>query len=539
MISASAQTVAERALAKPDEDADLPDIPAVEFGRTPNAKINYLSVSQLKSAAPWVEGGCHRKWYLKKVVGLPEPEKGSQALGKIVHAELEHYMLTGEDVLGPIARAALPYLPTPKLAFGIEHSITKANKPEIVGARLTADGIPLVGFIDRIDGHTRSPKVVDYKTSKDPAKWAPPEDAYGECVALATTETAAGIQMVGYVVAEAPEFPFAEVFEQEHLYLHTKPTKADKDEGRDIVLRKAKITPERARAEWKARIDPLAATLRQVAKAKTLDEVEPNWNACGAFGGCAFEATCITNECRKKNPQPENRPMSLADLLKNRRAKSAQPSNPNASATSDATQKALDAVPTSEIFKALETPAPEPVPKIVPDDAPKSDPAKAAEPMPIPDAEKNPDAEKPKRGRKKAEEPKPDAAEKLIADVQKTLDEGKSGFTLFIDATVTQKGGIATMALASYLAERITDIEKAFPDVIDIRNAPKKGKNAEGKDVDHPLAYGGWKGVLAAECKLNPPKGNVVALGVYGSELMQVAIEALEPMASVVVRGVR
>ncbi|MFP2897305.1 hypothetical protein [Corallococcus sp. 4LFB] len=68
--------------------------------------------------------------------------------------------------------------------------------------------------------------------------------------------------------------------------------------------------------------------------------------------------------------------------------------------------------------------------------------------------------------------------------------------------------------------------------VVDIRVAPN----------DSPLAYGKWKGVLAATIRAEPPEpGTYAALGVAGSELMQVAVEALEPLCGTghFVRGVR
>jgi len=505
------------------------DVPAVEFGRTPNARINYLSVSQLKSARL-----CLRKWYLKKVVGLDEPMRASLELGTLVHAQLEHYLKTGENTLGEIAAAALPYLPEPKTSLGYEVAITETVRP-VIKSKLTADGIPLVGFIDRIDQRPgRAIRVVDYKTSKDPEKWAATPEQ------LTSTEHDAGIQMVGYAVSESEELPVDEV-ELEHLILHTKPTKKDRAEGRTAKQVIAKITPKKARDEWE-RMNLLARKLREVAKAKTLDEVEPSWESCGAFGGCAFHATCLVNECRSKTPTPNGeKPMSLADILAKRKALSAPPQ------TSIVPVPATVPPTVTVTTTTTAASAPEPVPQVVPPDAPPSDPAKAADPLPNPDMEKNPDAEKPKRGRKPkasadaatvthaAVEMKTDAADAMIAEVKKTLTETPSGFNLFIDC-IPSSGAIA---FAGYVDARLDTIREAFPDLIDVRLAPKKGKNAEGKDVDHPLAYGGWKGVLAAECRLNPPQGNLCALGVYGSEFMQVAIEALEPLAKVVVRGVR
>jgi hypothetical protein len=543
------------------DDEDLPDVPAVEFGGTDQARINYLSVSQLKTAAPWVEGGCLRKWYLKKVKGLEEPQRGSQELGKQVHAELEHYMLTGEDVLGPIARAALPYLPPPKLMLGCEVSITESNKP-ITGAKLLTDGIPLVGFVDRVDDKlapgTEGPfvSVVDYKTSSNPEKWAAsPED-------LSTTETAAGIQMVGYAVAlsndlgqlREPQGVFLE-----HLYLHTKPTKADIAAKRDAKQVVGSITPAKARAEWAKRIDPLAARLRQVAKAKTLDEVEPSWESCGAYGGCHFHGTCLMNEAKAK-PKPEVKHMSLKELLASRRNSSA-PLQPSIAVEPQIAPNV------TVVTTGVAADAAEPTPVIVPPDAPKSDPAKAAE---APPEAKPPETEKPKRGRKPkdtaqnpadataagsaaasgnpvqsatvatgAQSPAGAEVSESCADcgseshfVHSVSANGPVKLELFVDCIGKNPGS----PLGPYVEATLATFKKAFPDLLDIRCAPKK--NAEGKD--HPLAFGGWRGVLSAEVKMNPPApGRYFALGVAQSEILQVVTEALEPLCAEFTKGVR
>lgn len=496
------------------DDEDLPDIPAVEFGGTPQARINYLSVSQLKSAAYWTNEGCLRKWFLKKVKGLPEPMRGNLELGKQVHAQLEHYAKTGDPVLGDIARAALRFFPARDSIIGIEVSITESNRPEIVGAKLKADGIPLVGFIDRVDLPLGGPvRVVDYKTSKNPEAYgASPED-------LTTTATGPGIQMVGYTVAVAEDLgPLtlddSDTVEVEHLYLHTKPTKKQVDEGKDAMQVVGHLTVGRARAEWRERIDPLAAKLREVARCSDVTQVEPNTNACGAFGGCAFYATCLVADSNP-SPQQEKR-MSLAEIMKKRREAAA------AAGSAPSTPPPPEPKPESR-----------PDPVIVPPDAPKSDPAKAAEPMPesAPPVETAAPAEteKPKRGRK----PKTAGAAEVV-----TYDAGAAEYVeaarleLFVDCVPNSPAA----PLAPYIAERLAAFTKAFPDLIDVRCSPKK--TADGKD--HPLAYGAWKGALATECRLHPPTpGRYFVLGAAQNEIASVVVEALEPSCSEFVRGVR
>lgn len=517
------------------DDEDLPDVPAVE-----NGQINYLSVSQLKSAAEWTEGGCLRKWYLKKVVGLPEPTSASLELGKKVHAQLEHYLKTGEDVLGEIARAALPYLPAPKSpGLKLESSITASNKP-ITGATVDADGIPLVGFIDREEWDRAAVgvvRVVDYKTSKNPQKYAATPDE------LATTKSGHGIQMVGYARSVFKRAPNVVRVDPDHLTLHTKPTKAIRDAGEDVVEVKGDpITPEVADREWK-RIHDLAARLRVIAKAKGLGEVPPAGGtfpnaSCDAFRGCAFFAQCLIHESQT-NPKADTQEqpqMSLRDLLAKKQATAPAPVVALPEMTSDARKLELEVIAKAEA-EALARKATE-APAILPPDAPKSDPAKAAEPLPEAKSEAPAaELEKPKRGRKPKVNQVADAVIATAA-AQEAETEPQAGAGIPAELTIFYNcvPSAPVNSLLPYISERVAAILKAFPGVFDLRCAPKKSE--DGKD--HPLAFGGWKGVLSASVKLTPPEpGPYMLIG--DDEIAQVVADALAGVCSPghFIRGVR
>jgi RecB family exonuclease len=554
-ILALARALSPEAFEKklPADEDDLPDVPAVE-----NGVINYLSVSQLKKAAE-----CERKWFFTKVLHLEEPQRGSQELGKKVHKQLEHYLKTGEDVLGDIARAALPFLPKPcGPELLLEQSITASNRP-ITGPTVTADGIPLVGFIDRVEeigtGKVPAARAADYKTSKDPEKWAATPEQ------LSTTAEQPGIQMVGYAVSVEKQLGLRhdDVIELEHLYLHTKPTKADKAAKRDVKQVLGSITPAKAHEEWK-RMDVLAHRLREVARAKSLDDVRPSWNACKNFGGCAFQAQCLIHQTKAKE-----KTMGVADRILNRGTQAGAPPKLAVvevilfgsikvrdcvlGTTYQLNQKGLcgeftgtskdvgffqttEGVQKLGIDSAVEPvkmpPNPEPPPAapaiaqskpeesqpvatIVPSDAPKSDPAKAAE-QPAASAE-----EKSKRGRSKSKGAPTDEHVEFTP------------LRIFVDSVPN----CDATPLAAYVAKQVADIEKTF-DVIDIRCAPSK--RADG--TENPIAFGKWKGALAGAIKADPPPaGTYLALGTSASEIMQVAVEALESMCGpgCFVRGVR
>jgi hypothetical protein len=446
----------------------------------------------------------------------------------------------------------------------LEQSITASNKP-IAGPTVLADGIPLVGFIDRVEefgpGKAPAARAADYKTSKDPEKWAATSEQ------LATTSEQAGIQMVGYAVSTAKQLGLRDddVIELEHLYLHTKPTKADKAAKRDVKQVLGSITPAKAREEWK-RMDVLAHRLRDVARAKSLDDVKPSWSACKNFGGCAFQVQCLIHQTKAKE-----KTMGVADRILNRGTEgrklppivdvpAPEPLFPSLKVrdcvlgqsyqltkeglcgeftgtskdigffqTTQGVQKlgldslveALPATPPPPAAPAVALSKPEAAQEqqaqtatIVPPDAPKSDPAKAAE-QPAAAEEKG------KRGRK------PKSGAPTDEHVEFTP------LRIFIDAVPN----CDATPLAAYVAKQVADIEKTF-DVIDIRCAPSK--RADG--TENPIAFGKWKGALAGAIKADPPPaGTYVALGTHGSELMQVAVEALEALCGpgCFVRGVR
>ncbi|WP_404370428.1 PD-(D/E)XK nuclease family protein [Corallococcus coralloides] len=74
--------------------------------------LRRLSVSQLRKFAL-----CERAWFFAKVLRLPERPLKARDLGTAIHAQLDHYLRTGEDVLGPLAAAGKHLLPAPDLGI--------------------------------------------------------------------------------------------------------------------------------------------------------------------------------------------------------------------------------------------------------------------------------------------------------------------------------------------------------------------------------------------------------------------------------------
>ncbi|WP_367303549.1 RecB family exonuclease, partial [Corallococcus exiguus] len=180
---------------------EAPESHAIEGG-----VLRHLSVSQLRKFAL-----CERAWFFAKVLRLPERPLKARELGTAVHAQLEHFLRTGQDVLGPFAAAGRHLLPTPGPDLLVEEHFGQPSP-------LFADGIPLTGYIDLVNARRLAEgvlRVTDHKTTKSIASYAATPQQ------LASAAHDAGIQMVGYgfwAVLAAERFPGLKRLELEHLY---------------------------------------------------------------------------------------------------------------------------------------------------------------------------------------------------------------------------------------------------------------------------------------------------------------------------------
>jgi len=103
----------------------------------------------------------------------------------------------------------------------------------------------------------------------------------------------------------------------------------------------------------------------------------------------------------------------------------------------------------------------------------------------------------------------------------------QKGIILYVD--VLFEKGEQPISLDTYINDMVRTIEQKA-NVPDLRCAPDK----------HEIAFGRWKGYLAACIRFDPPKpGAYIVHGVTSSEIKQVVVEALVPMCDVVVRGAR
>lgn len=426
-----------------------------------DGELKHLSVSQLKDFAL-----CERSWWFSRVMRLARKTTKGQATGTEGHAQLEHYLKTGEDVLGPVASAGKHLLPEPGEGLLVELPLD--------APALTAAGVPFKGFIDLLnlrhsyDGLVR---ITDHKFTSDIDKWAAKPDD------LATTRHEHGIQMVGYARWVSQKFPWAERLELEHLYYQTKGT-------RRAESRVVSVPAGDFRGEWQ-RVENLATQMKDVARARALDDVHPNWRACDKYGGCSYRNQCLSHEAKK------GQTVSLLSRVQ----KSSAPANP---------------------------PAP---PAVLPPDAPASDPAKASiSPAPVQQTlEAAPPPQKPlarKKPAPKAPEPElptPPAPAPAAVVVEKPAPAPER-LRLFVDCLPNGPHG----NLGGYLSGLKAKLEAEYA-VSDIRCAPN----------DSPLGYSKWRGILAANIRAAPPApGTYVVVGARASDLLQVLTETLEPLCA-------
>jgi hypothetical protein len=489
----------------------------------PNGELQRLSVSTLKKGKE-----CLRRFFINKKLHVPEPTFKAQQVGTEGHAQLEHFVKTGEDVLGPIARAGKHLLRDRRDALAEFE------------AAWSLDGVPVTGFIDLLtfEGRVDSVRVTDFKflgnlkdsrfNAQEPKDLVDVHDAKG-----------CGVQMVGYAVAVAERWPRIENIELEHIQIGTK-----KREARSIL---AAITPDAARERWEE-LTPLVRSMKDAAKADRWEDVPATWTACAR---CPFrDSHCFAT----LTPQPEKNMGILSRLGVQTAASSLAPppaatgalptSTPaptpavasptpapeSAASTMSAriaedtawqAKQAATPAPAAPIVEAF-TPAGQPTTlEAALSKAPIDDePVTAAERAAIAEAKAE---EKPKRTRKK------DVEALLGTDNREPRPElppEPTPLCVYVDCVPNT----ATLDLDVYIAELVATIAKKF-NVDDIRWVT---------DKNNPIAYAGWKGALAAAVKVAPP-----APGDYfvrsDSEFAQIVIEAIKPLTTAgnFVRGVR
>ena len=256
--------------------------------------FQYVSPSQISTFRT-----CHRQWYFQSILGIRAPQKPSAALGEAVHKQLEDYILKGTPPdksipAGQIASKGLGFLP-PAAECDVELNI--GEHP--AGKNLKIEGIQVTGRIDllRWKAGTPMPEVLDHKTTSNPA------------YALSEAELHNDPQMLIYSGFLYALLRHAKVDEGRQMVRATHlvyGTKAPYVSQRTSVL----MARDHVRDAWGTHLRDTVLDMKDTAVVPTVIEVEPNYSACGKYGGCFFKDKC---QAMKQGGQTE---MSLLNIVK-------------------------------------------------------------------------------------------------------------------------------------------------------------------------------------------------------------------------------
>jgi hypothetical protein len=501
----------------------------------------YLSVSQVQTFDPSTYGGCNRKWYFGYVLKIPSPQTQSQKTGEDGHKRIEHYLKTGEDVLGILERAGKHFMPAPKVRLLLEHPIHGGK-----GLLLTAGGVPFKGYIDVVN---------EDETYMDDEGVIHDDDNRIEIIdwkflsnlqyAKSGKDLIDSTQMIGYAEWARRNYEHRGYSAGVRLSHGTFQTVGARGARKSTVA----LDWGRVQEEWE-KIEPVVASLKIAAEATRVEDVDPNYAACDAYKGCPHRSIC-----------PRSAEAKLFSILGHHKGKGG--TSMGVSLLSKFKRPPATAEVATEVkkLKAEEAAA------INPPDAPKSEPPGSAKPFSteeklamtpeIAEASKkwDPPAEEQaaekavaatttakRRGRPKvvtpvAENPHAvmpiEAVEKHVTTAPPVLETDKTmaasalpAHKMIIFSDVVYEGFFGFQDLAPYVRGLCEKLEKEF-NAADIRCAPK----------DSVLAFGGWRGVLAAAVRAEPPAAGFYRLDVRMSEIHQVVLETLRAHGASTVRG--
>lgn len=312
-------------------------------------RIRYLSVSQLEAYDSEVYGGCARRWHFRYVQGVKEKKRVFQELGSKVHEQIEHYLRTGEDVLGELARAGKRFMPRPGSDLLLEYSFGYLDEPDAVAlarkrvsrdelkrandegwvwdkegadtghilrpgtpaelealkkptgpviSPLMAGGLPVIGFVDLL--HDRGEwvddegtvhaepgcaEVVDHKTTKQIDDEVDPDT--GVVVSKGYAKTAEQLANTWQMTGYAKLALDGWHPQAVRVSHHYFQT-----QGKRAASKRSKlITADEIRARWR-KADALVEQMKATALEPDVRKVEPNYEACEAYKGCPHRAAC-------------------------------------------------------------------------------------------------------------------------------------------------------------------------------------------------------------------------------------------------------
>lgn len=268
-------------------------------GRTvQDGKLRFLSVSSIEKGDSSKPTGCLRKWWYQYLGGLKEEGSDAMAKGERLHAEIAHYLTTGENILSSQVMAGLHMIPEPGDDLLVEHDIVPVmpnGKSGIEIAPLRANGVPIVGAIDLIHKRGTNKGTDNIEEMYDPKGTIEVID-WKSCRTLANakrgSELLKSIQMAGYGKYIFETNPQAELVRLSHGYFPSQG-----------VPKKTTIRVDRDQIDkaWE-HANRVASSIGDAAKETNPDLVEANTEACISYGReCPAISVCEAAKSRNTN----------------------------------------------------------------------------------------------------------------------------------------------------------------------------------------------------------------------------------------------
>lgn len=274
-----------------------------------NGVPQFLSVSQLETASD-----CLRKWHYQMVEGLKQPKSRASIRGDELHAQLEHFLKTGDrSKLGELALRGMHMVPEPIKydEHGRPNMLVEQNmllmpgesepssdtreqidaasewaRAALARAPLTADSIPVLGRMDVVHALGTNKGTSDINEIYDPPgtievlDW---KSTGGVDYLKRPQDLPRLIQMAGYGEWVYRVEPSADEIRLSHGYFIE----------RGGVSRKVslKVHREDIAPTWE-HAEALARSIRHAATETNVELVDANTSACDKYGGCAHKSYC-------------------------------------------------------------------------------------------------------------------------------------------------------------------------------------------------------------------------------------------------------
>lgn len=283
--------------------------PEKKHGAVIDGKIHHLAVTKIQRFNE-AEEGCPLRWWYSDVQGRKEAQRTWHETGDSVDAQWTHYLQTGDDVLGRIARPGVQLLPAPGVDLLLQWGLNDKPRPKRDDgsfrsyfppeeSKVTAAGVPLIGFIDLLnDREQYLVPVIPPDKGED--------DAYGNVVELRSepgvvevldfkttknftyakkaSELRRNTQMNGYGKFIDEILPGTEAVRLSHGVFLT--------EGSAAVIKRSVLVPmSEIRSNWRG-VDAIAERMKSVAGTKNERDVQGNLAVCNSFGGCPHRDYC-------------------------------------------------------------------------------------------------------------------------------------------------------------------------------------------------------------------------------------------------------